>query len=109
MFSWNGKSKDATAHASPTRTNTHALLIHLVHTPSLVPSPQTFFTYGTESDPPSPSYDLSAERVTPKENITRNNQPNTVPNAPDDPDSYSIFHILLFRIHLTHHTTITLR
>ena len=88
MFSWSGKSKEATDHASPTRTNTHALPVHLVHTPSQVPTPRTFFTHGTSSEPPLPSHESSVESVTPKVNPTPcNNPPNPVPNVPADPDS----------------------
>ena len=54
---------------------------------SPVPDPQ-IFTYGTASDPWSPSHDLSAESVTPKGNPTPWNKPhNPVPNIPSDPDS----------------------
>ena len=66
MLSCNGKSKDATPHPSPTRTNTHMFPGHFVHTLYLAPSPQKKFTYGTASDPPSPLYDSSEEIVTPK-------------------------------------------
>ena len=80
-----GKSKDATDHALPTRTNTHVPLVHLVKTPFLVPDPQ-IFTYGTASDPPSPSHESSVESVRPKCNRTpRNNPPNQIPNVPADP------------------------
>ena len=55
---------------------------------SRVPAPQTFFTYGTSSDPTSPSYDSSAEIVTPKVNpVPCNNPTNPVPNVPAYPDS----------------------
>ena len=63
--------------------------VHLVHTPYLVPFPP-IFTYGTSSDPRSPSPDSSPESVTPKGNLTScNNPPNLVPNVPSDPDSDS--------------------
>ena len=53
-----------------------------------VPAPK-IFTYGTASDPPLPSHESSAERVTPKGNpTTHKNPPNTVLNVPSDPDSY---------------------
>ena len=32
--------KDATAHASPTGSNTHVLPVHLVHTPYPIPDTQ---------------------------------------------------------------------
>ena len=61
-------------------------MVHLVHTPYMVPAPRTF-TYGKASDPRSPSHDSSEESVTPKGNTTTcNNPPNTVPNIPNDPD-----------------------
>ena len=59
MLSWSEKSKDAIAHASPTRTNTHASPVLLVHKPSMVPVTRKVFTYGTASDPPSPFHDPS--------------------------------------------------
>ena len=53
----------------------------------MVPAP-LIFTYGTTSDPQSPSHDSSAETMKPKGNPTpRNNPPNMVPNVPADPDS----------------------
>ena len=55
---------------------------------SPVPAPRIFFTYGTESDPPPLSHDLSEQNITPKGNpIPRNNPTNLVPAVPDDPDS----------------------
>ena len=60
MLSWSVKLKDATAHALPMRNNTRAFLVNLVHTPSLVTYQQKHFTYGTASEPPSPSHYLSA-------------------------------------------------
>ena len=62
-------------------------LVHLVHTPFLVPA-SPIFNYVTASDPQSPSHDSLAESVTQKVNPTpRNNNHNLVPNVPDDPDS----------------------
>ena len=61
--------------------------VHLVPTTTLVPA-SLIFTYGTASDPPSPSNESSAESVTPKGNTEpRDNPPNLVPNVPDKPDS----------------------
>ena len=80
MLSCSGKSKDTEA--------THAFLVQLVHTTSPLSAPQ-IFTYGTKSEPLSPSHDSSAESVTPKVNPTpHNNPPNQVPNVPDEPYSY---------------------
>ena len=88
MLSWSGKSKDATAHASPTGTNTHALPVNLVRTPSLVPTPRTFFTCATASDVKLIPHDSSSESVIHKGNPTpSNNPPIPVPNVPADPDS----------------------
>ena len=39
--------------------------VYLLHIPYLVPTP-TIFTYGTASDPWSPSHDSSVDTVTPK-------------------------------------------
>ena len=63
--------------------------VHSLHPYPPVPTPRQkpIFTYVT-SNPPSPSYDLSSESVTPKGNpIPRKNPTNPVPNVPDDPDS----------------------
>ena len=46
MLSWSGKSKDATVHALPIRTNTYTLPVHLIHTPSLVTYPWEFKLMG---------------------------------------------------------------
>ena len=54
-----------------------------------VPDPR-IFTYGTASDPQSPSHNSSAENVTPKGNpMPCNNPPNLAPNTPSEPDSDS--------------------
>ena len=61
--------------------------VHLVHKRHLVPFSQ-IFTYGRESEPPSPAHDSPIERVTPKvKPKPRDNPPNLVPNVPADPDS----------------------
>ena len=58
MLSWIGKLKDTTAHASPTRTHTHVLPVHLVHSSSQVPDPQIFTSVTNgPGDPLPPSYD----------------------------------------------------
>ena len=59
------------------------LLVHsLVHA-SLI------FSYGSASDPPSPSHDQSAEIVSPKGNPKpHNNPPIPIPYVPADPYSY---------------------
>ena len=60
-----------------------SLLVHWVHTPYLVPT-TGIFTYGTASDPRSPSHEPSTEIVTHKGNHTlRNKPPNLLPNVPD--------------------------
>ena len=57
------------------------------HTNLSVPAPQ-IFTYGTASDPQSPSHDSSSETVTPEKNPMRRKIPtNPVSNIPNDPDS----------------------
>ena len=62
--------------------NISSLLVYLVHTPYLVPT-TGIFTYGTASDPRSPSHEPSTESVTPKGNTTlRNKPPNLLPNVP---------------------------
>ena len=48
MLLWSRKLKDTTAHASPKRTNTHALPVHLLHTPSPVPAPQSFYLWDSK-------------------------------------------------------------
>ena len=60
--------------------------VHLLHIPSPVPSP-CIFTYGTASDPRSPSHDSSVEIVAHKSNPTSfNKPPNMLPKVPYDPD-----------------------
>ena len=60
----------------------------MVHTSSQVPTPQ-IFTYGTVSDPQSPSHDSSEKSVTSKGKPTpHKNLPNPVPNVPADSNSY---------------------
>ena len=60
--------------------------VHLVHTPSQVPTLR-IFTYGKASEPQSTLNDSSSEIVTPKGNTTsRNKLPNPIPNLPAYPD-----------------------
>ena len=65
---------------------TENILEPLVH--SQVQASPTF-SYGSESDPPSPSHNSSLENMIAKCNtIPRNNPPNPVHNVAADPDSY---------------------
>ena len=65
------------------------------------------FTYGSASDPPTPSHDSPAESVTPKVHPNpRNNPPNPVPYVPADPGSDPSLSDSSLSDFLTHQITI---